>query len=125
MTPITLVIPFGILTSDNGRDKFMLARGKLILTGKYRDRKAAVKLTAGAQYRGALVECPVHIATVLYEPDRRRRDIANYNKFVNDALSGVVYVDDSQIDRVTNVRGPVDRANPRIEITITQLPRLQ
>lgn len=123
--PITLTIPYSILTSDNGRDKFALSRGKLILTSKYRDRKAAVKITAGSQYRGALIESPVAVTTVLYAPDRRRRDISNFNKFVNDALTGVVWVDDSQIDQITNIRGPIDRANPRLVVTVIPEWRLQ
>ena len=57
----------------------------------------------------------VHIK--LYFGDKRRRDIDNYGKLLLDSLSGVIYEDDIQIQKMT-VEKFYDKENPRIEITI-------
>lgn len=51
-------------------------------------------------------------------PDLRRRDLDNLEKTVGDALNGIIWDDDSQIDEVYK-RRHLDRENPRVEITIT------
>lgn len=53
--------------------------------------------------------------------DRRRRDLDNVAKAVCDALNGVAYADDSQIDQLT-VKRWVDTMHPRTVITIEVLP---
>ncbi|MBI0447198.1 RusA family crossover junction endodeoxyribonuclease [Deinococcus sp. DB0503] len=50
------------------------------------------------------------VSVTLCPPDARRRDVDNYLKAVLDLLThGGVYVDDSQIDRLTITRGPVEK----------------
>lgn len=39
----------------------------------------------------------VHLWVVFYMPDRKRRDVDNLAKLVQDALNGLAYEDDSQI----------------------------
>lgn len=43
----------------------------------------------------------------LNPPDRRKRDVDNIFKAIGDSLVGIVYADDSQIDRLLIVRGGV------------------
>lgn len=43
----------------------------------------------------------------LNPPDRRKRDVDNVMKAIGDSLCGIVYADDSQIDRLLIVRGGV------------------
>ena len=57
------------------------------------------------------------ITIALYFGDKRKRDIDNYHKLSLDALSGIVYEDDSQIQRMV-VEKFYDKENPRIEIEI-------
>lgn len=59
------------------------------------------------------VEIQVH----LFFKDKRRRDWDNWHKLSQDALEGIVYEDDCQIQEAT-VRKFIDRENPRIEIEI-------
>jgi Holliday junction resolvase RusA-like endonuclease len=54
---------------------------------------------------------------MLYFGTKRRVDWDNYHKISCDALSGVVYDDDSQI-RVARDEKAYDAKNPRIEITV-------
>lgn len=61
----------------------------------------------------------VRVKAIAYLPDRRRRDLDNLGKAVYDALQAAqVFVDDSQIVDAHWVKGPVDRDNPRIEVTV-------
>jgi crossover junction endodeoxyribonuclease RusA len=52
--------------------------------------------------------------------DARRRDLDNVCKSVTDALNGVAYLDDSEVDEVHMVRA-LDRARPRVEVRVTML----
>lgn len=61
------------------------------------------------------------VEITLHFPDSRRRDVGNYSKSICDALSGVVWEDDVQIDRLVLTRGEEDRQNPRADITISLL----
>ena len=63
----------------------------------------------------------VHVDYQVYRPDRRKRDLDNIRKAVNDALEAAgVMDDDEQIDTDSGDKThPPDKANPRVEITIT------
>lgn len=52
---------------------------------------------------------------------RRRRDLDNQNKLILDALTGIVYEDDSQICDLRLIRG-YDKSRPRIELSVKPLP---
>ncbi|HEY2851152.1 MAG TPA: RusA family crossover junction endodeoxyribonuclease [Gemmatimonadaceae bacterium] len=100
----------------------------LILSAAYRaGKKKAEDELRDQMTNGAY---PVHplqgrlmLVARMFEPNRSsRRDIANYAKMVHDALTGIVYEDDSQLDRVTWIRAGVDIDRPRLELTITVLP---
>lgn len=54
--------------------------------------------------------------------DKRRRDIDNQAKAILDALNGVVWKDDFQVDRLTIERG-FDKNSPRVEVDIEARPR--
>lgn len=60
------------------------------------------------------------VELVVYEPDARRRDLDNQAKTVLDAMNGVVWADDSQIDALTVVRR-LDRERPRVEVLVAAL----
>ena len=62
----------------------------------------------------------VHID--VFPPDRRIRDIDNLLKSTLDSLTHArVYLDDSQIDKLTIVRRDIDRPSGRVEIIVTEI----
>ena len=62
------------------------------------------------------------VTIALNPPDKRRRDIANCEKAVNDALTKAqVWGDDSQIDELHILRD-VPMVNGRVVVTINELP---
>lgn len=53
----------------------------------------------------------------LYHGTRHVKDIDNYCKLLLDAMTGIVYVDDGQIVKLT-ISKAYDKTNPRAEITV-------
>lgn len=52
-----------------------------------------------------------------YFPDKRRRDVANMEKLLTDALVGVVMADDNwQCLKKLTMQGVLDKENPRVEV---------
>lgn len=121
---IRLTLPWAVLEHDNHRLMPVTVKGKVrqITAPKYRAAKEAVRNLALAACRGPLLAVPCQVSGVAYFPDARKRDAGNYRKLITDALTGVAYVDDALLHREVWERGPIDRANPRIELTITPLP---
>jgi Holliday junction resolvase RusA-like endonuclease len=132
MPPITLVIPWHYLVADNRKYGATGVGGKarLFLTSEYSAAKRAVAVTARLEGKKAKAKdlplsVPVRVVATVYEPNRSRtRDVTNFCKLVHDALSGVIYEDDGQIDDARWIRGGIDKKNPRVEITITALSPL-
>ena len=56
----------------------------------------------------------------LFMPDKRRRDIDNYNKILLDSLTGIVWEDDSQIDILTIGRDEIIKGG-KVIITVKEL----
>ena len=59
----------------------------------------------------------ISMEVTYYFKDRRRRDVTNYDKPILDALTGIVYVDDSQVTDIV-LRKRIDKGYPRTEIRI-------
>lgn len=57
----------------------------------------------------------------IHFPDRRRCDLSNRIKVLEDGLAEAVGFDDQRIDDLHIVRGAVDRDRPRVEITLLRL----
>lgn len=116
--PLVLVIPWAFLAHDNHR--LMPRRGGGMMTAPgYRAAKTLCESLLASSWKGPLLVGPVEVRGVAYFPDRRKRDCGNYRKLITDALSGIAYADDQQIHREVWERGPIDRLNPRMELTVT------
>lgn len=88
---------------------YMSAQGKAI--------KESYQWQAKSQHRSPLLTGPLEIEIRLYFGTKRRSDIDNFNKILYDALTGIVWEDDSQVMRSTTEKF-YDKADPRIEINI-------
>ena len=119
---LSLTLPWDIMTPDNRR--FHPGRGH-VLTARYRQGKEAVSLLVMSQVKAPRPVFPVEAVQVsldFFMPDKRRRDPTNLLKGLLDALEGVVYSDDKQIETLSWRKAGLDRENPRVELTIGPLP---
>jgi Holliday junction resolvase RusA-like endonuclease len=73
---------------------------------------------AKSQWKGKMVDEPLTVSMELFFGTKRKQDVDNYNKLVLDALTGIVWQDDSQIKSLTITKN-YDKANPRVELTIS------
>ena len=76
--------------------------------------------TSGKRWKGKPLKGDVELSITLYFGTKRRADIDNFNKLSLDALTSIVYEDDSQIAELT-LRRAYDKARPRIEISVAGL----
>lgn len=88
--------------------------GKRILTAEARATKQAWAREAKTQYMKDPVKDPCECEVTLYFPDKKRRDVDNI-KALLDAMTGVLWEDDSLIDLLI-IRKYVDKENARIEL---------
>jgi Holliday junction resolvase RusA-like endonuclease len=72
---------------------------------------------ARAQWKGKPLEGDIEVSIKLYFGTKRRADLDNFNKLSLDALTGIGYLDDSQIAKLTIERG-YDKARPRIKVNV-------
>lgn len=123
---LALVIPWADVCPDN-RKHAMGRNRRIVLSHEYSTAKLRAHYGAMAQARGARWLCTadrVAVQFILHEPDfraDRQRDVSNYAKMLCDALSTVVWDDDSQIDDARYTRGTTDPARPRVEVRVWRL----
>lgn len=100
-----------------------VCRGKfpsVYMSNEGKALKESYQWQAKAQHRGEPTTADVEIDVWLYLPTKRRADIDNFNKILFDALTGIVWVDDSQVmDSHTHKR--YDKKDPRIEVSVKRL----
>lgn len=88
------------------------------MSRKGKETKESYQWEAKTQWRGyKCVTEALQVGIKLYFGDNRVRDIDNYNKIVLDALTGIVWDDDRQIQKIT-IEKYIDKSNPRIEVEI-------
>lgn len=71
-----------------------------------------------------VIDWPVHLTYKIYMPDKRLRDIGNYEKAITDQLvkQCILMDDNTKIVHGIHIHfAGVDRGNPRVEITIHEL----
>lgn len=130
---VELVLPWSVLLTDNNRQHWVGTR--MMTTKAYKAAKARAvesikqQMTdadwrdlVGPEWWPLYRTQPVAITVTLIEPNRSaKRDLLNYQKLICDAMSGVVYADDSLIDDAHFTRGMPDIDRPRAEITVRPL----
>lgn len=90
------------------------------MTNEGKALKESYSWQAKAQWKKKPIEGPVEIEVKLYFGTKRKADIDNFNKLLFDSLTGIVWVDDSQIIKMT-IEKDYDKKNPRIEIGIKEI----
>ena len=93
-----------------------VVRGRKILTAegrRYKTTASAMAIAAGIK---PIVAGDIIVTVTLYRP-RRAGDIDNFCKAPFDALKGIAWTDDGQVQRLDMERFE-DKANPRVVVTI-------
>jgi len=91
--------------------------GLRFMSKKAKDIKNDYQEQAEEQWQSDPLDIDIDVKVKLYFGDKRKRDWDNYHKLSMDALTGIVWEDDSQIQKA-EVEKFYDKENPRIEITI-------
>ena len=110
----TLVLPYPPTVNH----MYRRARGHLALTPEALAFRHAVRMIAMVQRVQPLVG-PVAVFLDVYRP-RRRGDLDNILKATLDALNGIAYRDDDQVEQITAQRYEDKRA-PRVEVSVVPL----
>lgn len=95
MSAHTFAVPGPVVPKARAR----VARGHAYTPQATRDYEAKVRRAALAAGVSPLVG-RIRLTITIHSADRRRRDLDNMIKAIQDALNGVAYVDDSQIDQL-------------------------
>jgi crossover junction endodeoxyribonuclease RusA len=66
-----------------------------------------------------LLQGGVSASYIFYRRNRRKCDLDNLIKGINDGLNGVAFVDDTQVTEIY-ARLEYDRDNPRVEVELKQ-----
>ncbi len=97
------------------------ANGNVYTPRETAEAEGAVGWAAKVKVRGRKATGPLAVTAIFYVTGRRKGDIDNLLKTVLDGLNKIAYADDSQVVRAEALI-VIDPANPRTEITVTQLP---
>lgn len=104
---ITLVLPY---PPSVNRWIRALGRGRAVLTKEARTYKLQVaEVMSELELDGPIFpsKTPVAVMYQVHPPDRRRRDLSNILKALEDSLNGHLWEDDCQISQFQMVRCPV------------------
>lgn len=113
MTPLAL--PFPPSLNRYWRN----VKGRTLLSADGRTYRIAATIAARIARLAPFGSAPVVVSIAAYMPDARRRDLDNLLKGALDALAHAgVYDDDSQIVDLRIRNAGIDRAYPRLEITL-------
>lgn len=113
---VTITTPY---VSTNALYTVNRYNGKRVLTKKARVHKESIAWEAKEQIGFKKPMAGVLVVEVhWYMPDNRKRDLDNI-KMVLDALSGVLWVDDSNIWQLRMFKY-IDKEKPRMEIIVTR-----
>jgi Holliday junction resolvase RusA-like endonuclease len=123
MRPL-IVIPWKFLAQCNHRLMPVIRgnKARLITAAGYREAKERAEWHIKKHWKGQPLTVPVQLEARCYFPDRRKRDAGNLSKMVLDAMSGIVFDDDSQVEDERWIKAGYDKRDPRIEVSVLPLP---
>lgn len=80
--------------------------------------KEGYQWEAKSQWRRPSLKEELSVSVRFFFGTKRKADLDNFNKLWQDALTGIVYEDDSQIAELHLYRD-YDKAEPRIEVSVS------
>ena len=91
-----------VLYSNN----VLYRRGKFstYINPKHRNLKKEIISSLKDQWKKSPIKENIELKLTYYFKDKRRRDVANYEKMLVDCLNGIVYEDDCQIVKLTLIK---------------------
>lgn len=103
---LVLKLPFPPSVNSYWRHVVIGGRARAILSSKARDYKKAV--AARVTPPAPRINRPVAAHVTLHPPDKRKRDLDNFQKALFDAITGAgIWEDDSLVHDLRLVWGPV------------------
>lgn len=113
------------ITKKNSQ-RLIYAKGRIIPipSAQFKIYEAAALRQLYLQYVGEPIKYPVNLSCVFYMGSRRKCDITNLLQSIQDILvKANVLADDNYtiVARLDDCRVDYDKADPRCEITITEL----
>ena len=121
---IKLILPGSIRSKKNSKIATMIggkntARRAMILPSKaYKAWEGPARKAATAQYRGEIIDAPVHVRVTAYIRGPMP-DLSGCLESIGDALQGVVWRDDKLIVSWDGSRIYRDKEAPRTEVEVT------
>ena len=100
-----------------------ICRGKfstVYMDKKCKDIKEIYTYEARQQWDRDIIKGDIKLNIRLFFGTKRVSDWDNFNKLFTDSLTGIVWVDDSQIQQA-HVSKHFDKSRPRIEIDIEEM----
>jgi len=93
---IILTFPFKAISKDN--EKRYNASGRAFTSKKFKDFEEQVKWTAKSQYQGELLNSDLRVDMYFWFKTKVHCDMYNLPKSIADALQGIIYANDRQIN---------------------------
>lgn len=113
-----ITLPWDMLVTDNVKHANYSGKEDHVRYSRARDAvKAYGRLAAGLA--APIFTTPVQLTALVWVPDRRKRDVKNFSKVVEDSLEGAAYLNDAQVKRSTWEEAGMDAKYPRAEIEVT------
>ena len=98
--------------------KFGFPSGYMSKEGK--DLKESYQWEAKSQWKDKPMKCELLVEIKLFFSRGGKHDIDNFSKIVLDSLTGIVWVDDGQIEQLM-ITKMIDRGKPRAEVEVIQI----
>lgn len=92
------------------------------MVGKAKALKEDYAWQARSQWKGGPIEDQLSVSILIFFGTKRKADWDNFHKLSMDALTGIVWEDDSQIMRA-EVEKLYDKSDPRLEILVESYPQ--
>lgn len=93
---------------------------RVYMSKQGKDLKESYQWQAKSQWHATPLTRGLKLTLRAYFGTKRTQDIDNFNKLVLDALTGIVWEDDSQIQEL-HIYKDYCKENPRIELEVTEL----